>query len=178
MNPKVLVLVSEASRLDPVDRESLLVRIQALNGGHRASSVIDASSVASEIYAAVTLGISQIAGAKSMPFNAFKKTGQYAAFSKAVAVVEDFVESLERDKQKKIAVRRWACRLVIEYMTENGVEIRWNNISASLNEISFIVDHYFPGYMASGLMTVVLNAIYKGIKQKPKLQKPVFVRRT
>jgi len=162
-----------AAELNGNELSDLLGRIAALKsvGGDKPTKKEQDGS--SGMYLAVAEAITAANGTRSMPMAIFRKTRHYSSFAQSARLADEFVNTLERDRVKKIAVRRWLCKLMIASMIEKGRPLEWFALSAELAELPALVNEYFPGYMSSGLMSVVLDSLYKGgRKAKAKLKKP------
>ena len=168
MSIKTTKLLTEAAALSDKDCAELISKLQALKKTG-ASVVRHDSDVATELYVCMSSLLVDMRGMRVMPPAVFKeKTKDWASFVRAAEEAEIFIETLAQDRVKKLAVRQWCCRMIINYLVEAGMTLEWPAIAWAMNSLSAIVDHYFPGYLASGLMTTVLESLYKGI-EKPRL---------
>lgn len=166
MATKTAKLLSEAAELSDKDFSALLGKLHALRKVGAAEQHQD-SDQATEWYGCMSALLHDMRGVRVMPPNVFKQTKHWSAFTRAAEEAECFIEALAQERVKKLAVRQWCCRLIINYLIECNVPFEWSGMSWAMNSLPAIVDHYFPGYLASGLMTTVLESLFKG--NKPRL---------
>lgn len=169
---KVVELAGKAAELTGSELDDLLVRLQALKGVASTSTTgllrKPTNDAASEWYLCVAEAMAKSRGIKPMPLGVFRTKKQWPAFAKAAADAERFVSDLEKDRVKKLAVRKWCARLLVNHLLESGVPLEWAGFTWGLEDLSGVVDSYFPGYLASGLMPAVLASLYKGTKTKAR----------
>jgi hypothetical protein len=167
---KVSSLVAQASTLDDKELEDLFARLRGMVSVFQASSTKPVvADKATEVYRALAEAAFQARRIRLMPVAVFRMKRGWPKFAQAVEEFEIFVDSLEKDRIKKIAVRRWLSNLMVNYLSEREIRVSTQSLTWVMLNISAVVDLYFPGYMASGLMHLVLKPLYKGTKRKLKL---------
>lgn len=119
------------------------------------------SERAREWYEALAEALTKATKSKPMPFFAFKKTRYWQAFASAVPVATSFLNTLDADRLRQHALRRWLAFLVVEDVRRNQ-RLEWFNISAALGRLPMLVDDMFPNYGSSGLLGTVVNLMLGG----------------
>lgn len=171
MKKGAAALVAQAASLSADEFNDLITKLQALKAISGSASVTaQEKDSALGMYEAIAEAVRQANGTRLMPFHVFKKTRNYVAFAQAAQLAEEFILTLERDRVRKVAVRLWLCKLLVAHILDRGRPLEFYVISSEMVELPAILDNYFPGYRASGLMHVVLASLYKGTK-KPQLKR-------
>ena len=170
MPSKAIDLAAKAAELDGDEFSELLSRLAALHSlSGETKQTKKEQDNAEELYKAAAEALMSAEGIRSKPWPIFKKSKrEWAKFSQSAKLANEFIDTLERDRVKKLAVRKWLCKLLIASMIERGRPLKWFAISSELSDLPTLVNTYFPGYMASGLMGVVLDSVYKGGRKKLK----------
>jgi hypothetical protein len=165
---RVAAIVAEAAQLDDTELKLLFEKLQALSTIFAASAVTKPVVLdkAGEMYRTISNAVYKARAVRPMPLAVFKARREWARFVQAADEAEQFIESLEKDRIKQIALRRHLCRLMVKYLNDGKRPLHTNSFVWGLNNIQIILDHYFPGYMASGHMPLVLSMLYRGTKKK------------
>lgn len=161
----VAALLTQASQLEDKELESLLERLRALKSMGSAGTE-EVSSQASEMYKCLDEAVYKARAFKLVPLSVIRAQKGWRGFIQAAEEAESVIESLENDRVKKLAVRKWCCNLIVQRIIEQKLPIGRNSLTWGLLNLSSILDQYFPGYMASGLMPVVLKSLFQGTKRK------------
>lgn len=160
-------LMKEAAFLNKKELSDLVAKLQALLGvsGGSVATVAVPNGVAEEMYSAMADAMMQLRKIKARPIFALKKSKHWKNFQEAAAEADNFLSMLEKGRTKKHSLRRYSCQLILMHLRQHGMGWEWGAIAWGMNNISDIFDQQFPGYLASGLMPLVLESLYnKGAK--------------
>lgn len=156
-----------ASKLPDAELAKLIAGLQALLGTGTASVVSKDEEDVPELYHALNQAMYRAKKAYLPPLKIVKGNKQrWNKFLEATKVFEQFLGELERDRVKKLALRKYLCSLIIDYAERHRMGLLPGTLIYLCGNIQLVFDSYFPGYQSTGMLPKVLSLIYGGTKRK------------
>lgn len=164
MSNAVLTVLKQVDELKPDEFKDLLQHLKALHGVSAGTEEV--TGKAAEMYRCLSEAVFKARAVRLMPLKVFASQKGWKKFVQAAEDAEAFVGELESDRVKKLALRRYCCNLIVERIIELNLPLNASSLTMGLFNLTAILDRYFPGYLASGMLPVVLRALYAGTKRQ------------
>lgn len=152
-------VISEIATLPPDKLREVTARIALLSGKAQELSPSSSGDVAL-VYAELVLQINRRTGQKCPPLNAILKTRYGDPIKEGSALLIQYAKENLRPKGRggMIQAIRLLVNLILRQVQKEGkVRLSVGPVSYQLKRIGEIVDQQFPGYLASGLLPIVLH---------------------
>jgi hypothetical protein len=137
------------------DRASVLLTIGPKKSSVKPVHNIAQDDFAYDLYTALSDLLYRRTQIRRAPYKVFARTIQYRDHFLSGATAASDVNQQWFPKQtraERMSMIQLYVKLVINYLDERGRPAVWGNLASAFSSLPEIVDLYFPGYAASGLL--------------------------